>query len=218
MPQGVPFTGFLEKAQEMLATQTTDGNNTINSSIRCTLDQICMETSAENQGASDVLVKGTPKEVSHCGLDAEDGLGSGSSVMRDFGVRTASNCVPRTVRSNLNHLRLTGVKPERTTWTNPVTGWNSVYAIGTFPKSFSELNAEETEELANISVLFLPFVFRRIVGPVAGCVSADQNLISTIVFFSHDFLAWGRMKDPDKAMLLGTWKDAGCPGVHDLCV
>ncbi|KIY01569.1 uncharacterized protein Z520_03121 [Fonsecaea multimorphosa CBS 102226] len=32
--------------------------------------------------------------------------------------------------------------------TNPVTGWKSVYAIGTFPKAFNELNAEETEELS----------------------------------------------------------------------
>ncbi|KIW35277.1 uncharacterized protein PV07_01981 [Cladophialophora immunda] len=32
--------------------------------------------------------------------------------------------------------------------TNPVTGWKTVYAIGTFPKAFNDLNAEETEELS----------------------------------------------------------------------
>ncbi|EXJ70376.1 uncharacterized protein A1O5_06444 [Cladophialophora psammophila CBS 110553] len=32
--------------------------------------------------------------------------------------------------------------------TNPVTGWKTVFAIGTFPKAFNELNAEESEELS----------------------------------------------------------------------
>ncbi|KAJ5614682.1 taurine dioxygenase family protein [Penicillium herquei] len=31
--------------------------------------------------------------------------------------------------------------------TNPVTGWNSIYAVGPFPKTINELNAEESEEL-----------------------------------------------------------------------
>ena len=31
--------------------------------------------------------------------------------------------------------------------TNPVTGWKSVYAIGTFPKFINELHADESEDL-----------------------------------------------------------------------
>ncbi|KAK5704336.1 hypothetical protein LTR97_003354 [Elasticomyces elasticus] len=31
--------------------------------------------------------------------------------------------------------------------TNPVTGWKSIYALGSFPKYINELNAEESEEL-----------------------------------------------------------------------
>jgi alpha-ketoglutarate-dependent taurine dioxygenase len=31
--------------------------------------------------------------------------------------------------------------------TNPVTGWKSVYAIGSFPKAINELNPEESDEL-----------------------------------------------------------------------
>ena len=31
--------------------------------------------------------------------------------------------------------------------TNPVTGWKSVFAIGTFPRMINELNSEESEEL-----------------------------------------------------------------------
>ncbi|OKL62723.1 hypothetical protein UA08_01897 [Talaromyces atroroseus] len=31
--------------------------------------------------------------------------------------------------------------------TNPVTGWKSIYALGTFPKYINELNSEESEEL-----------------------------------------------------------------------
>ena len=31
--------------------------------------------------------------------------------------------------------------------TNPVTGWKSVFAVGTFPKIINEVNAEESDEL-----------------------------------------------------------------------
>jgi hypothetical protein len=31
--------------------------------------------------------------------------------------------------------------------TNPVTGWKSVFAVGTFPKTINELNPEESDEL-----------------------------------------------------------------------
>jgi alpha-ketoglutarate-dependent taurine dioxygenase len=31
--------------------------------------------------------------------------------------------------------------------TNPVTGWKSIYAVGSFPKFINELNSEESEEL-----------------------------------------------------------------------